>query len=117
MEKWLTVVETPIFIKIIEEIITKEIKEDLIEYIAKNPTAGDLLTGAGGCRKIRWKITENTGKSGGIRTIYYYYNDTMPVYLLLAYPKSVKANISKETKNKLKQMVTELLKLHRSIKK
>lgn len=117
MKNWLTIAETPIFTKIMDEIADKEVKEELIEHIAKKPKSGTLIEGSGGCRKLRWQRTKNTGKSGGLRTIYYYYNETMPVYLLLAYPKNVSENINKETKNKLKQTVDELIKINRSEKK
>jgi hypothetical protein len=38
--------------------------------LAKNPNAGDVIAGAGGCRKVRWSMSD-TGKSGGVRVIYF----------------------------------------------
>ncbi|GMN88851.1 type II toxin-antitoxin system RelE/ParE family toxin [Francisella sciaenopsi] len=104
---WQTVTETPTFSKIADKFLDEVTKEELIEYIANNPTAGDIIQGTGGCRKLRWKRA-GTGKSSGIRTIYYFYNEQNPIYLLLAYPKSVMDNITDETKNILKQSVSKL---------
>ncbi|MGQ4005538.1 type II toxin-antitoxin system RelE/ParE family toxin [Francisellaceae bacterium CB300] len=104
---WQTVSETPTFTKITDKFLDEETKEELIEYVANNPTAGDIIQGTGGCRKLRWKRV-GSGKSGGIRTIYYFYNENNPIYLLLAYPKSVMDNISDDTKKILKQSVLNM---------
>ena len=52
---WQTVSETPTFTKITDKFLDEETKEELIEYVANNPTAGDIIQGTGGCRKLRWK--------------------------------------------------------------
>ncbi|WP_208123151.1 type II toxin-antitoxin system RelE/ParE family toxin [Cysteiniphilum halobium] len=66
------------------------------------------MEGTGGIRKLRW-ATENSGKSGGVRVIYYYYNETMPLYLIAMFKKSEEANLNKAERNDLAIMV-ELLK-------
>lgn len=109
MNNWQSIVETPTFTKTISNIAEEVMVEELIEYIAKHPESGDIIEGTGGCRKIRWQRKKNTGKSGGMRTIYYYYKQSHPIYLLLAYPKSAKDNISQEAKHRLKQMTSRLI--------
>jgi hypothetical protein len=104
---WQTVVETPIFTKTIYKFLDEVTKEELIEFVARNPLSGDIIQGTGGCRKIRWKRT-GMGKSAGIRTVYYFYNEDNPIYLLLAYPKSEMDNITDDTKNILKQSVAKM---------
>ncbi len=47
-----TVVETPEFISRAKKLLTDEDREELIGYLAYNPTAGDVVSGAGGVRKI-----------------------------------------------------------------
>lgn len=76
--------------------------------MAVYPEAGVIMEGTGGIRKLRW-ATENSGKSGGVRVIYYYYNETMPLYLIAMFKKSEKANLNKSERNDLAIMV-ELLK-------
>jgi hypothetical protein len=41
--------------------------EAFVVFISENPLAGDVITGAGALRKVRWK---RQGKSGGARVIY-----------------------------------------------
>lgn len=43
----------------------------LVDYLAYNPTAGDLIQGTGGVRKLRWAL-QNRGKRGGARVLYYF---------------------------------------------
>jgi len=60
-----TVVETPEFIARTKRLMTDEDREELIGHLARNPTAGDLVPGAGGIRKIRWATggTRQEGRS------------------------------------------------------
>lgn len=76
--------------------------------MSENPNAGDLIQGTGGIRKIRW-ARDAKGKSGGVRVIYYFHSDMMPLYLLAVFGKNEKANITAEEKNLLSKSVTELV--------
>lgn len=80
--------------------------------MAKRPKAGDVIQGTGGCRKLRWQKDKHSGKSGGLRVIYYFHNEHIPLYALVVFPKSVQSNISQETKNRLKQMTQEIIHYH-----
>ena len=80
-------IETSIFTRQVQDLLTDEHLRALQEWIAKSPTAGKLIIGSGGCRKIRWN-TATTGKRSGIRVIYYWLKDKDLVLLLLAYAKS-----------------------------
>ncbi len=73
-----------------------------------NPSAGDLIQGTGGIRKIRW-ARGNKGKSGGVRVIYYYHSEIMPLYLLAMFGENEKSNISMEEKYLLSSMVKKLV--------
>jgi hypothetical protein len=66
----------------------------LVGYLAKNPAAGDVIRGSGGCRKLRW-AGRSKGKSGGYRTITFYSGALIPVYLLTVFGKGEKVNLSK----------------------
>jgi hypothetical protein len=72
----------------------------LIEYLAVNPSAGDVIPGTGGCRKLRW-AGRSKGKSGGYRTVTFYTGALSPVYLLTVFGKGAKANLSKAECNAL----------------
>jgi len=71
---------------------------DLIEAeaaIAANPTAGDLLRGGGGARKLRWAVGAR-GKSGGVRLIYYFAGAAGRIYMIDIYAKNEQANLTRE---------------------
>ena len=103
-----TVVELPEFIRRAHKLLRETERESLIEYLAANPLAGVLLEGTGGIRKLRWK-REGTGKSGGVRVIYYYHDDRYPLFLLTLFGKSEKSNISKAERNILAKLAKQLL--------
>lgn len=65
----------------------------LISFLAANPTAGEVMVGTGGARKLRWR-RPGTGKSGGYRVITYYAGADVPVFLLNAYTKGDRNNLS-----------------------
>ena len=67
---------------------------------------GDLIQGTGGLRKIRMALG-NQGKSGGARVIYFLATAER-VYLILAYPKSVKDNLTPTEKATLKTLTHQL---------
>jgi len=83
-----------------------ELKE-LIDFIAANPTAGDLIQGTGGMRKLRYAI-KGKGKSGGARIITYYFGRHAPIFLIGGFAKNEMENISKAAKNTLKKLAEEI---------
>ena len=58
-------------------------RRELVDFLAENPLAGDEIPGTGGVRKLRFAAF-GRGKRGGARVIYYYLDETMPIYALLA---------------------------------
>ena len=96
-------IETSIFTKQVREIATDDELKDLqIELIAQ-PEKGDLITGTGGLRKVRM-ATGTQGKSGSTRVIYFLATAEI-IYLVLAYPKNAKDNLSNAEKAELKKLV------------
>lgn len=90
-----TVVETSIFIRRAEKILSKEEHAGLITWLACNPDAGDEIVGTGGVRKARFAAM-GKGKSGGVRVIYYFYDQDIPIYALLIYGKNERADLTAE---------------------
>lgn len=76
----------------------------LQEELLANPKVGSVMQGTGGIRKMRFAF-ENRGKSGSIRVIYVDFEIREKLYLLTAYPKNIKDNLSKAERNSLKQLV------------
>ena len=77
------------------------------EILINDPEAGDIISGTGGFRKIRWS-RPGTGKRGGVRVIYYNVTIKGRIYLALIYPKNEQDELSQEQKKMLRQ-VAELL--------
>ena len=115
MEKTIlqTVVETPEFIKRATFLTERKIVDDFIHYIAGNPQKGNVIEGTGGARKIRWQANQHSGKSGGIRVIYFYYDQTDPIFLFTAYAKNEKANISMQDKKILKAIIKQIVAIYK----
>lgn len=89
----ITVVETRGFIRHIGSVLTDDELSRLIWELASNPERGVVIPGTGGVRKVRWAI-KGRGKRGGARVVYFYHDDQMPVFLLAAFAKSAKVNLS-----------------------
>jgi len=79
----------------------------VIDRLAAQPRAGDLIQGTGGIRKLRW-ARGGRGKSGGARVIYYFHSDRIPLYLLTVFGKGEKADLSKGERNELAKLVDAL---------
>lgn len=107
----MTVVETPFFLKKAASLLKHDEHEDLITFVGLSPEAGDVVPETGGVRKLRW-AGRSKGKRGGMRVIYYFHNETFPVFLLTVYPKNQKANLTKTERNELKQLVPLLIKTY-----
>lgn len=98
-------VELPTFRAVWKELgLTDRDLRRLQEDLLANPKAGNVMQGTGGIRKMRFAF-ENRGKSGSIRVIYVDFETCGKLYLLTAYPKNVKDNLSKAERNDLKQLV------------
>ncbi len=76
----------------------------LQEELLSNPQAGKVIQGTGGVRKMRFAF-QGHGKSGGVRVIYVDFVVCEKLYLITAYPKSEKDNLTKAERNELKQLV------------
>lgn len=63
-----------------------------IDWIAANPLVGDVILGADGARKVRWSRAVS-GKSGGVRVIYFNLTDQEAVLLVAIYAKAQHTNI------------------------
>jgi hypothetical protein len=99
-----TVIETPDFIAATRKLMTDDERMALIDHLAENPLAGDLMPGTGGMRKLRWAL-EGRGKRGGARVIYYFHNEQIPLFALDAYAKNEKADLKPNDVVRLRRVV------------
>ena len=78
--------------------------------LLKNPRRGDVIQGTGGARKLRIKLDDNSGKSGGGRVIYIDVFEKEKLYFLFAYPKSVQENLTPEQKKAIAGLIDDIRK-------
>jgi hypothetical protein len=104
-----TVIETPEFLSATGSLLTNEERAALIDYLAYNPTAGDLIRGTGGVRKLRWRLS-GRGKRGGARVVYFYHSFEMPLFMLAAYAKNERADLSQQDYNHFRRLTALLVK-------
>lgn len=76
----------------------------LQEELLADPKIGKVMRETGGVRKTRFAF-ETQGKSGSVRVIYVDFEVHEKLYLLTAYPKNEKDNLTKAERNELKQLV------------
>jgi hypothetical protein len=104
----MTVVETAEFLKSASRLMSDSECQELVAFLGANPEVGEVIPGTGGVRKIRW-AREGMGTRGGARVIYYYHSERLPVFLLTAYAKNRKANLSQAERNGMKRLVRLLV--------
>ena len=99
----MTFYETDIFTEQIVELIDDESYSELQSTLIADPEAGDLIPRSRGLRKVRWKAT-GRGKRGGIRVIYYLVHHE-EIFMLYAYAKNDREDISPDQARRLRELV------------
>jgi hypothetical protein len=100
----LTIVETPLFKHLVSDYWTEDERGEFCSWLAQHPDSGDVIPGAGGCRKVRWK-RQGSGKSSGVRVIYYNRLANGEIWLLTIYAKSAQENIPAHTLKAIKEAI------------
>jgi len=87
------IVETAPFSRRRDDLFDDEQFREFEEHLALHPTAGALISGGNGLRKIRWSGS-GRGKRGGVRVIYYFRSTTNRLFLLFGYRKNECENLT-----------------------
>jgi hypothetical protein len=102
-----TVVETPGYLKAAEAIFSKAELERIVSMVAADPECGEVMQRTGGFRKVR-VARGGMGKRGGARVIYIVRGDAFPIFLVAAYAKNQKENLTKKERNDLAKRADEI---------
>jgi len=103
-----TFVELPIFRARWKEMgLNDEDLKRLQEELLSDPKVGAVMRGTGGVRKMRFAF-EQRGKSGSVRVIYVDFEIYEKIFLITAYPKNEKDNLSDSERAEIKQMIQAL---------
>lgn len=103
-------IELPIFLKRWKELGLDD--EDLFRLqkeLFDDPKIGKVIKNSNGIRKMRFAF-RNKGKSGSARVIYVDFEVHEKIFLITAYDKKKKDNLSKKEINELKQLINILKK-------
>lgn len=104
----LTFIETPVFIELITGLLGDEDYQRMQEHMLIHPTAGNLIVGTAGCRKLRWRVSgRKGGKSGGMRVIYYFRKSSDQIILLPAYDHRSVDDLTSAQRRRLADIVRQ----------
>ena len=98
----ITFVEDEQFTKAADRLLRGDELFALMQKLAAEPEAGDMIPQSGGCRKLRF-AARGKGSRGGARVIYFYRSSAGQILLLEIYAKNEKTNLSPNELKVLKQ--------------
>ena len=99
--------ELPSFTKTCSNIATDEDLLELQLKLCEDPEKGDLVIGTGGARKVRMR-RPGRGKSGGARVIYYWQDAEGVIWLIKAYAKSAKEELTAAERREIAAVISEI---------
>jgi hypothetical protein len=104
----ISVVETRSYLHQASQLLSDDEQEAVVEMLARDPECGVVIRGGGGIRKVRISL-QGRGKSGGARVVYFFKNDTMPIFLLGVFSKNTKENLSNAELHALTKVVDAIV--------
>ena len=99
-------IETPILTADVRVLLSDEAYARLQEHLVHQPNAGNVITGTGGLRKMRW-TSAGKGKRGGSRVIYFHAVAQSQIRMLLIYRKGIKDDLTPKEKTVLRKINAE----------
>ncbi|HWW60572.1 MAG TPA: hypothetical protein VN181_04310 [Thermoanaerobaculia bacterium] len=100
--------ETEVFTRAVTTLLSDDEYAQLQGALIVDPAVGDVIKETGGLRKVRWsQQRRGKGKRSGVRVIYYWYSSGSLIYMLLAYSKDERDDLSAAQKKALTRLVKE----------
>ena len=97
-------VETSVFTRQVLALLDDDELAALQVQLSRAPRSGAVIPGTGGLRKVRWSC-QGRGKRGGVRVIYYHFDQRGQIALLLIHDKSAADDMSPVQKRLLRTVV------------
>jgi hypothetical protein len=99
-------IEALAFTKALPNYLSEDSYREFQTFLIAKPLAGDVITGTGGFRKVRYQDTRRgKGKRGGLRIIYYFFPEEQQLWLLTLYDKDEAIGLTSEQKRMLKAAI------------
>lgn len=95
-------IEVPTFRRSAAKLLDEDDVAALQMLLMLHPDAGKVISGSGGLRKVRVPA-KGKGKRGGGRVIYYWVTADDQIFLLYAYAKNERADITPEQARLLRE--------------
>lgn len=102
----MVIIETSIFTRQVQQFLSDDDYRHLQLELIRRPEQGKIIPGSGGLRKIRWAPT-GRGKSGALRTIYFWAVSDEIIFLLYIYTKNELENLSGDQLKLLRKIIKE----------
>lgn len=102
----MVIIETSIFTRQVQLLLSDEEYRELQLELVHHPEKGKLIPRSGGLRKIRWAST-GRGKSGGIRTIYFWAFSRDQIFMLFIYAKNEQEDLTPDQLKILRKLMME----------
>ena len=103
-----TVVETPRYQADAARLFTQDEQAAIVDLIAADPGCGVVIPGGGSIRKVRVGFG-GRGKRGGARVIYLFGGNDVPVFLLAAFAKNEKDDLTPTERGAMAKAVASML--------
>jgi hypothetical protein len=98
------IVETRVFTRRIDDLLSPEEYRLLQLTLVARPDAGELIRGTRGLRKFRWALS-GRGKRGGARVIYFWHPPSRQLLMLFAFAKNETDDLTVEQRRALRRVV------------
>lgn len=99
-------IETSVFTRTIVKLLDDDTYRSLQLALLLQPKIGPAIRGSGRIRKLRWSL-QRRGKLGGVRIIYFWDEPSETFYMLYAYPKSAREDLTARQLQTLVRLVRE----------
>lgn len=100
----MVIIETKSFTARIGDLLEDDDYRALQLELVQRPTAGSVIPGAGGLRKLRWALA-GRGKRGGARVIYFWHPESARILMLFAYSKNEREDLTIAQRQVLRRIV------------
>ena len=91
----------------IRKLLPEDARREMEAAIVAAPEAAPVIRGTGGIRKLRW-AGSGRGKRGGVRAIYFWHAGPEAVYMLTAYAKADRDDLTAADRKALVRLVTAI---------